>query len=157
MLTSSYVAGPKPEGSIAESEGKLKYQSKWNGGCRQGVGLQGIMRFVLPSLPETLLCWGKSLFFMQIDNQIRKQTTFFLYIWLIGLIDIPRSPFSLMAVELNCFQWKLLFEFNHIAKIGLSSHVILKRAPYIVICWELADSWNDVQPCSVLPGMPARG
>ena len=57
MLPSSYPTEPKPEGSVAEYEDKLKHHLKLNGKCGQEVGLQGIRRFVCHTLPQILLCY----------------------------------------------------------------------------------------------------
>ena len=52
MLPSSYPMEPKPEGSVAEYEDKLKHHLKLNGRCGQEVGLQGIRRFVRHTWPQ---------------------------------------------------------------------------------------------------------
>ena len=57
MLPSSYPTEPKPEGSVAKYEDKLKHHLKLNGKCGQEVGLQGIRRFVCHTLPQILLCY----------------------------------------------------------------------------------------------------
>ena len=52
MLPSSYPMEPKPEGSVAEYEDKLKHHLKLNGRCGQEVGLRGIRRFVRHTWPQ---------------------------------------------------------------------------------------------------------
>lgn len=93
------------ENSVAESEGKLKYQSKLKGLCERGVSLQAIMRFVLPSLTQRLLCWRVSRMTFHTNRRLgqKKDPLAFL---LLGLLDLQADlgfPILLMVMELNFF------------------------------------------------------